>query len=271
MQKVVPLKLLGKGTRLGLATRGNTSLDRDDVQHAVDRGVNWLNWCGHTDGLRDFIRRLGPRRSDVRISVQFSARTRRAAERELGDTLADLGTNYLDAATYYYVEDQSQWDEITAPDGAAQVLEAVRSAGTVRAIGLTSHQRKLAAQWACTGRLDLLMIRYNAAHRGAEEDVFPVTDSLALPVIAFTCLRWGALLRSTPNDPPDFIPPSAPDCYRFVLSHRGVSVALMAPNGRAELEENLSLLDSWAELTDTRKQSLAAHGERVRQNAGMFP
>ena len=61
------------------------------------------------------------------------------------------------------------------------------------------------------------MIRYNAAHRGAEREVFPVTDALGLPVIAYTALRWGGLLRPTPDDPPGFVVPPAPAWYRFVL------------------------------------------------------
>jgi hypothetical protein len=32
--------------RLGLATRGNTHLTAGDVEHAVAKGVNYLNWCG---------------------------------------------------------------------------------------------------------------------------------------------------------------------------------------------------------------------------------
>jgi len=37
--------------RLGLATRGNTHLASQDVAHAIDRGINYLNWCGHPDGM----------------------------------------------------------------------------------------------------------------------------------------------------------------------------------------------------------------------------
>ena len=37
--------------RLGLATRGNTHLRPDDVAHAIDRGLNYLNWCAHPDGM----------------------------------------------------------------------------------------------------------------------------------------------------------------------------------------------------------------------------
>ena len=114
----------------------------------------------------------------------------------------------------------------------------------VRRLGLTTHQRGLAAEAARSGHLDALMIRYNAAHRGAEREVFPVTEALGLPVIAYTALRWGALLRPTPEDPPGFVVPPAPAWYRFVLQSPAVAVALMAPNDRAELEEDLTVLDA---------------------------
>ena len=80
----------------------------------------------------------------------------------------------------------------------------------MRRLGVTSHQRPLAATMAASGLLDCVMVRYNAAHRGAERDVFPVTTARGLPVIAYTATRWGALLRPTPDDPPDFAPPASP-------------------------------------------------------------
>ncbi len=172
---------LGRVCRLGLATRGNTGLSAEDLLMAIDRGVNYLNWCGCADGLRDAIRQFGAQRREVFIVVQFEARTAADARTELPRLLDELATDYLDVATYYYVERQHEWDEITAPDGAAEVLETAREQGIVRAIGLTSHQRALAARIAATGRLDLLMIRYNAAHRGAEQDVFPVTLRAGCP------------------------------------------------------------------------------------------
>lgn len=262
---------LGRVVRLGLATRGNTGLDRDAVLAAIDRGVNYLNWCGHPDGLRKAIRELGPRRGQVRIAVQLEARSGAAASRELAGFLGELGTDFLDVVTYYYVERADEWAEIIAPGGAAEVLEEARRQGVVRAIGLTSHQRPLAAMIAATGRLDLLMIRYNAAHRGAENDVFPTTIQRNLPVVAFTGLRWGELLRSTPDDPPGFVVPRAPEWYRFVLAHPAVSVALMAPDGPEELAENLSLLDHWRDLAPEEYTILKEHGDRVRRHAGQFP
>lgn len=269
--RTVEIPPLGTVCRLGLATRGNTSLGADDVALAVERGVTWLNWCGHPDGMRDYIRGLGGDRGRVQVAVQFEARSADDARRELDETLEALGTEYVDALTYYYLEHETEWQEILGPGGAAEVVEAARAEGRVRLIGATSHQRPLAAAMAESGRLDLLMIRYNAAHRGAEGDVFPVTERLGLPVVAFTCTRWSALPRPTPDDPAGFAPPSFAECYRFVLCQPAVSVALMAPNGRAELEENLQLLDVWRGFELERYTELLDHGQRVRTHAGGFP
>ena len=256
--------------RLGLATRGNTSLDRESVIAALDHGIDYLNWCGHPDGMRDAIRHLGDRRNEVVVAVQLKARTAQAARRELSEVKRDLHTNYLDVVTYYYVEDVEEWRQIVSRGGAAEVLEEERSQGSIEMIGLTSHQRLLAAQFARSSRLDLLMVRYNAAHRGAEEEVFPVTRAKGIPVVAFTCLRWGALLEKTPQDPSGFAPPSAPQWYRFVLDHPDVAVALMAPDGDDQLQENLSILKDWRTLDEIDFESLAAHGQRVRAHATYF-
>ena len=37
--------------RLGIATRGNTSLSVEEIHYALERGVRYFNWCGKPDGL----------------------------------------------------------------------------------------------------------------------------------------------------------------------------------------------------------------------------
>ena len=140
-----------------------------------------------------------------------------------------------------------------------------------RAIGVTSHQHDFAAELANTGRIDCLMIRYNAAHRGAETEIFPVIKALGVTVMSYTGVRWGALLENTPDAPLNFTPPPAPDWYRFTLCHPGVTVSLMAPNGRAELDENLSMLKNWRGIDDTEYAQLKSHDDRVHKHASAFP
>jgi len=257
--------------RLGLATRGNTSLGAEDVAHAVGRGVNYLNWCGYDDAIARALREQRIERERVVVAMQLQSRDAPSALRELDESFRRLGTSRIDVVTFYYVEEEQEWQQITGPGGACEAMEQARRKGQVRLIGLTTHQRALAAKWVETRKLDLLMIRYNAAHRGAEEDVFPVTDRLRLPVVAYTAQRWGALAERTPDDPRDFTPPEALEWYRFGLAHPSISVVLMAPFNRRELEEDLALLEDWRAPDVDEFEALSEHGRRVRRHAGMFP
>ena len=262
--------------RLGLASYGQSTITPDDVSYALDRGINFLNWAGLAEGpssgdaFSSAVASLGTRRSSVVVCAQFGARNAADAATELHSLLAVLGTDYIDVLTLYYVEKSAEWEEITSPSGSLRYLHDAKRDGIVRRVGVTSHQRTLAATMASSGLLALVMIRYNAAHRGAEQDLFPVTGPLGVPVIAYTALRWGALLRPTSEDPTGFSVPRAPEWYRFVLQHPAVAVTLAAPRSRAELDENLQVLEATRPLRDSEYASLAAHGERVRRNAGSF-
>jgi predicted aldo/keto reductase-like oxidoreductase len=203
--------------------------------------------------------------------VQFGARTASAAAAELRSILTILRSDYIDVLTFYYVERASEWRALTAPGGAMEYCQAAKRDGIIRSLGVTSHQRPQAAEMARSGLLDALMIRYNAAHRGAEREIFPVTDAIGMPVIAYTGLRWGGLLRPTPDDPEGFRVPRAPDWYRFMLQSRSITVALAAPSSRAELDEDLEVLQATGPLTALQYDILAEHGERVRRHAGRFP
>lgn len=258
--------------RLGLASRGNTHLAARSVRWAIDEGVNYLNWCGHIDGLGLAIGELGDtERENVVVAVQFSARQADEATQELEAILRELRTTYIDVLTFYYVESMTEWEQIIDQDGAMKAVMRARQEGSVRLVGLTTHQRGLAARVAASGLIDLLMIRYNAAHRGAERDIFPTTRLRQMPVVAFTCLRWNTLMKPTPDDPRKYVPARPPDWYRFVLANPDVSVALMAPNNQDELVENLRLLDDWRPPTSKEMAMLKAHGDRVHRHAGAFP
>src|SRR5579871_3889324 len=106
--------------RLGLATRGDNRLTPEDVGLALDRGVNFLNWCGIPDALSRTIAGLGPRRRDVVVCAQFEARTAAEARAELAQLLQTLHADYIDVLTFYYVEAAEEWQQIIAAGGALE-------------------------------------------------------------------------------------------------------------------------------------------------------
>jgi aryl-alcohol dehydrogenase-like predicted oxidoreductase len=183
----------------------------------------------------------------------FPGALRRSAER----SLKLLGTDYLDVFQLYWL------GKMSAFTGAVQEeLLALKEEGKVRALGVSIHDRPRAGELAEDSILDLLMVRYNAAHPGAEEDVFPRLARRNPAVVAYTATSWRKLLRR-PRGWSGPVP-TAGDCYRFCLTSPHVDVVLTAPRTTAELRENLAALEKGpltpAEATSIREFGRVVHG-----------
>jgi predicted aldo/keto reductase-like oxidoreductase len=221
--------------RLGLAA--NYGIDEPGVRAAMDRGVNLFLWTMGSKGLRNPLKgALGERREDVAV-VGFASigwfgwSVRRGAE----SLLRDLGTDYLDVLMLGWLGVGS-----ALTDATLRELVHLRESGKARAIGVSIHDRPRAGKLAGSSPLDLLMLRYNAAHPGAEKDVFPHLRDGKPTVLAYTATARRKLLRRPKKwDGPVM---TAGDCYRFQLSSPNVDLALTGPASRAELEENLDAL-----------------------------
>ena len=59
----------------------------------------------------------------LRTCVQFEARTAGDATRELERILTTLRTDYVDILTFYYVEEQAEWERTLAEDKAFQLAQ----------------------------------------------------------------------------------------------------------------------------------------------------
>lgn len=222
--------------RLGLAA--NYGIDEDGVRAAMDRGVNLFVWTARgKSGMKSPLKdALKARRDEVAV-VGFATigffgwSVRRAAEK----LIAELGTDHLDVLLLGWVGVGSALTNATEHE-----LVHLRETGKVRAIGVSIHDRPRAGKLAADSPLDVLMIRYNAAHPGAEREIFPHKRGVDPSIIAYTGTSWRRLLKRPKGwDGPVM---SAGDCYRFQLSSPHVDVALTGPASRAELEENLDAL-----------------------------
>jgi aryl-alcohol dehydrogenase-like predicted oxidoreductase len=222
---------LGLGSGYGLAGR--------DVERAVERGINYLYWGSrrHGDFGRGVAAAARRRREELVIAVQSYARLGVALRVSVERALRELGTGYADVLVL------GLWNQ-PPPERLLDAALTLREAGLVRHLVVSCHHRPTFATYAADPCWGAIMVRYNAAHRGAEKDVFPVVgDGGTRPgIIAFTATRWGALIdrRMVPAIEPV---PRPSDCYRFVLGHPAVDVALCGPRDGAELDEAMTALD----------------------------
>ena len=222
--------------RLGLAA--NYGIDEDGVSAAMDRGVNVFFWTSRGKGLKSPLRDAMRAKRDRNFVVGVATFGWMAwgVRRGVETLLRELGTDYLDVYLLGWLGVGSAW---TA--GTESELVALRESGKVKSIGVSIHDRPRAGRLAADSPLDLLMIRYNAAHPGAEKDIFPHVRERNPSVLAYTATAWRRLLKRPRGwDGPVM---SAGDCYRFQLSSPHVDLALTGPKTRAEMEANLDALD----------------------------
>jgi len=235
--------------RLGLSA--SYGMDERTAREALDGPFQYVFWPAGaralTAPLRDACRR--DRERYVIASGPTLGFWARSPRRRVEKALRTLGTDYLDVLQLFWVGVGSS----LAPRMLDELLK-LREEGKVRAIGVSIHDRPRAGKLAAGSPLDLFMIRYNAAHPGAEADIFPRFPSARPAVVAYTATAWTRLLRKSRRfDGPAM---TAGDCYRFCLSSPHVDVVLTAPGQAARLRQNVAALEKGPLSPD--------EGERIR-------
>jgi aryl-alcohol dehydrogenase-like predicted oxidoreductase len=240
--------------RLGLS--GTFGLPEPAAREALET-LQYVFWTPRMKGLTPALRdALARDRERYAVSTgpmlgYFRGAIRRAAE----NALRVLRTDYLDVFQLFWL------GKMSALTGSVRdELVRLREEGKVRAIGTSIHDRPRAGRLAEDSPLDLLMIRYNAAHPGAEVDVFPHLARRRPAVVAYTATAWRKLLRR-PRGWEGPVP-SAGDCYRFCLASPHVDVVLTGPRTAEQLRENLAAAEK-GPLPDAEMASLRAYGKLV--------
>lgn len=210
-----------------------------DLEWALDQGMNYLYWGsirrpGFGEGLRNIAR---TRRDDLVLVVQSYMRWGSIVGWSLERALLKLRTDHADVLLL------GLWDGPVKP-AVLKAAAKLKEQGKVRFVAVSVHRREAAAQHL-RGEFkgaDIVHVRYNAAHRGAEQDIFPhvAAEPADRPgIVNFTATRWGTLLRPSPDGEPT---PTAGDCYRFALTRPEVDLCLTGPRNRADAESALEAI-----------------------------
>jgi aryl-alcohol dehydrogenase-like predicted oxidoreductase len=244
-------------TRLGIASSYGT--DEAMVEEAVARGVNYLYWGAlRTQRMAEGIKRVARKnRDDLIIVVHTMARTITSINRVVHKSMKRLGVDYIDVLLLGMGG---------YPQGPRSRLvehaDTLKDDGVIRVLAISSHHRPLFPRLEQDKHFDIFHVRYNAAHRGAETDVFNGLPKTGGPgIVSFTNTRWGSLINPA-NMPPGETPPSAADCYRFVLSHPHVHVAVCGPNSMKQLKEDLTALEL-GPMSDKEEERMRRIGDYV--------
>jgi aryl-alcohol dehydrogenase-like predicted oxidoreductase len=248
--------------RLGLAF--NNGIEAEGIEAALDRGVNYLFWLNTDKRTAREVVRAALKRDRERYvfaggaSLGFIAESlRRAAER----LLRSFELEYIDVFQLYWLGKMALLTK-----SVERELVRLREEGLVRAIGVSIHDRKHAAKLAVESPLDLLMVRYNAAHTGAETDIFPSYAKRRPLTVAYTATSWRKLITAPEGWDGRVMSPG--DCYRFCLSSPFVDVVLSAADNRKQMEENLDAMEK-GPLSPEENEWIRRYGEYIHGIKGL--
>ncbi|MBW2244357.1 MAG: hypothetical protein JRH01_20425 [Deltaproteobacteria bacterium] len=242
--------------RMGIGS--DAGLDAASLEWAFEQGVNYFYWgTRRTPGMKNAILSLAPsHRDQMVIALQTYDVTGLAMDHAFKRGLNQLKLDYADVLILGKRDGP-------VPGRIEDKILALKEAGLVKHLCISAHDRTAYESHLSRGLYDLIMVRYNCAHPGAEKEVFPLLDPMdSRPgVIVYNSTRWGHLFDSAwmPSGEPT---PDPTHLYRHALSHPAVDMVLTAPSTRLQLEQNLKALEQ-GPLSADESAWLARIGKHV--------
>lgn len=242
-------------SRMGIGSDAGISCKA--LEWAFEQGINYFYWGSRRrKGMKEAIRNLAPRhREKMVIALQTYDYTGLALEHTF---LRGLKQLRIDHADVFILGMRNG----PVPDRILEKALSLKEKGLVGHLCVSAHDRSAYGHHLAKNVFDLIMVRYNAAHRGAEKEVFPLLPEERKPgVICYNSTRWGHLFD------PQWTPqgtrtPTPVDLYRYVLSNPNIQMVLTAPATFEQLRENLQTLNA-GPVNDEEKAWLEKVGDHV--------
>jgi aryl-alcohol dehydrogenase-like predicted oxidoreductase len=234
-------RVLGRtGLMVGqLGVAGGYDAPAAAFEMAFERGCNYFYHSspmkpGMTEAIKTICRQ--GKRSEIVVVAQVYTRWPWHAKRGVEAFLRQTDTDQIDVLLLGLYG---------SPPGIGMLVAGreLREKGKVRFLGVSGHNRQMFPQIVATFPIDVFHVRYNAAHRGAERDIFPTLLPKARPgIVAYTATRWGNLVDRKRVPKAERVP-RAGDCYRFVLANPAVDICIAGPRSVAEMQDTLNDMD----------------------------
>ena len=166
-------------SRLGIGSTFDASTAV--IEDAFERGINYLYWgtVRQPDFARAMVNLSKHHRDELILTVQSYSQDPSSIEGEVEDALKTAGIENFD---FLLLGNRN-----SALSGEyVELFERLRDRGLLRYMSLSSHNRPFLPSLLENYEQDrspfeLLMLRYNPVHRGAETDVFPLYQKENIP------------------------------------------------------------------------------------------
>jgi len=222
---------------------GGYGIGGNAVEWAFEHGINyffWASWLPTYRPMEKSLKRLLPgyRGEIVVATAVYFALFPDSIKRTVEKHLRRLRIDHIDLFLIGWVMRESQ-------ERAIEELLRVKEQGFVRYIGFSGHKRPLilhmVQKWPV---FDVLMVRYNAINRGAEDEIFSqLGEKDRQGIVAFNALKHGAMLKRPKTWSKNRPIPTVSQSYRFVLTHPSIDLCLSGPSKLDHVKELVKIVD----------------------------
>ena len=213
-------------------------------------GVNYIDTArGYTVSEQYLGEALEGLRDRFVVATKSMARTREAMARDIGISLRNLRTDYIDL---YQVHNPSldELKAVCAPGGALEALMQAKAEGRVRHLGVTAHTAAVFEYALSLDWVETVMFPYNIVETQGEA----LIHRCAQQGVGFICMKplaGGAL-------------EDAHLALRFIAQNRDVSVVIPGMYDVREVDENIAAVSDVSPLTQAELEKI----ETVRRELG---
>jgi len=260
-------RILGRtGLKVGpLGVAASYGAPANAFEEAFERGCNYFYWGSkRTDKMGQAIKNLcrQGKRDELVIVIQSYSRSAFLMESFFKKSMRSLSLDQADVLIL-------GWHNKRPAQRILDKALEMREKGLYRFLGLSGHNRSLFPSLMGEGVFDLFHFRYNAAHRGAEKEIFShIQGDGRTGMVSYTATRWGQLLNEK-KMPPGEAPLKAGDCYRFVLSNPSVDVCMCGPRDTDQMREALEVLEL-GPFSQEEMERIGKIGDYVHKHTSRF-
>ncbi len=246
---------------LGAMDTPHSPVAADTVRTALDLGIRLIDTARDYEGsehlLGHVLRERGP--GDAIIASKTFRRTASSAQYEIDRSRQVLGLDTIPVYQLHDVSTTEAWQQVTAPGGALEGLQAAVERGAIRWIGISTHNLEIARLAIASGAFASIMLEYSAFYP-ASRPLIDLAAERGLAVIVMRPLggsgRTSAIRGRIARGEAGPLTPA--NLLRYVLTHPGVSVAIPGARYPGRIHDNVAAVEAFQPMSPTEAAELEA-------------
>lgn len=222
------------------------------IRYLMEQGVNYIDTArGYTVSEEYLGYALAGIRDHFVVATKSMARTKEAMEKDIQISLHNLRTDHIDL---YQIHNPNakDLDQVTAPGGALEALQAAKMEGTIGHIGITLHAAELFERALELPWVETIMFPYNIVETQAQELMARCTEK-NIGFIDMKPLAGGAI-------------EDAATALRFIAANPDVSVVIPGMAAVKEAQQNIAAVLDTSTLNAEEQKKIESIRKQLSGN-----